>query len=70
MIADADHGYGNAMNAQRAIRELDHAGLATVTIEDTVYLQPFGGNDANLLSIDEEVGKMKAALAGRTDPIW
>ena len=68
VIADADHGYGNAMNAQRTIRELDHAGLAAVTIEDTNLPQPFGSNDANLLSIDEGVGKMKAALAGRTDP--
>ena len=68
VIADADHGYGNAMNAQRTIRELDHAGLAAVTIEDTNLPQPFGSNGANLLSIDEGVGKMKAALAGRTDP--
>ncbi len=68
VIADADHGYGNAMNVQRTIRELDHAGLAAVTIEDTNLPQPFGSDDASLLSIDEGVGKMKAAVAGRTDP--
>ena len=32
VIADADHGHGNAMNVQRTIRDLDHAGLAANTI--------------------------------------
>jgi len=68
VIADADHGYGNAMNVQRTIRELDHAGLAAITIEDTDLPQPFGSINAQLLSIEEGTGKMRAAVAGRVDP--
>ena len=68
VIADADHGYGNAMNVQRTIRELDHAGLAAITIEDTDLPQPFGSVNAQLLSIEESTGKMRAAVAGRIDP--
>lgn len=68
VIADADHGYGNAMNVQRTIRELDHAGLAAITIEDTDLPQPFGSVNAQLLSIEEGAGKMRAAVAGRVDP--
>lgn len=68
VIADADHGYGNAMNVQRTIRELDHAGLAAITIEDTELPQPFGSVNAQLLSIEEGTGKMRAAVAGRVDP--
>ena len=68
VIADADHGYGNAMNVKRTVRELDHAGLAAVTIEDTDLPQPFSSAETKLLSIEEGVGKMKAALSGRADP--
>jgi len=68
VIADADHGYGNAMNVQRTIRELDHAGLAAITIEDTDLPQPFGSVNAQLLGIEEGTGKMRAAVAGRVDP--
>ncbi len=67
VIADADHGYGNAMNVQRTIRELDHSGLAAITIEDTDLPQPFGSEATQLLNIDEAVGKMRAAVAGRVD---
>jgi carboxyvinyl-carboxyphosphonate phosphorylmutase len=67
VIADADHGYGNAMNVQRTIRELDHAGLAAITIEDTDLPQPFGSEATQLLNIDEAVGKMRAAVSGRVD---
>ena len=68
VIADADHGYGNAMNVQRTVRDLDHAGLAAITIEDTNLPHPYGTSGASLLPIDEAVGKMKAAVSGRDDP--
>ncbi len=69
LFADADHGYGNALNVKRTVEELDFAGLAGLSIEDTDLPQPFGsGGKASLLSIDEGVGKMKAALEGRSDP--
>jgi carboxyvinyl-carboxyphosphonate phosphorylmutase len=35
VIADADHGYGNALNVMRTIVELERAGVAALTIEDT-----------------------------------
>jgi carboxyvinyl-carboxyphosphonate phosphorylmutase len=67
VIADADHGYGNAMNVQRTIRELDHSGLAAITIEDTDLPQPFGSETTQLLDINEAVGKMRAAVSGRVN---
>ncbi len=69
LFADADHGYGNALNVKRTVEELETAGLAGLAIEDTDLPQPFGGGGApTLLSIEEGVGKMRAALAGRADP--
>ncbi len=69
LFADADHGYGNALNVKRTVEELEAAGLAGLAIEDTNLPQPFGsGGKASLLSIEEGVGKMRAALAGRSDP--
>jgi len=69
LFADADHGYGNALNVMRTVEELEAAGIAGLTIEDTDLPQPYGsGGKARLLGIEEGVGKMKAALAGRRDP--
>src|SRR5262249_51761317 len=69
LIVDADHGYGNALNVMRTVQELEHAGVSGLTIEDTVLPKPFGhsGSDA-LTSIEEGVGKMRAAIAARSDP--
>ena len=69
LLVDADHGYGNALNVMRTVEELETAGVAGLTIEDTALPQGFGaGGASKLLSIEEGVGKMKAALAGRRDP--
>ena len=68
LCVDADHGYGNALSVKRTVEELETAGVSALTIEDTLLPTPFGGNDAQLISIAEGVGKMKAALAGRQDP--
>ena len=69
LLVDADHGYGNALNVKRTVEELETAGVAALTIEDTVLPKQFGEKDAlRLISIEEGVGKMKAALAGRQDP--
>jgi oxaloacetate decarboxylase len=68
LLVDADHGYGNALNVKRTIEELETSGVAALTIEDTDLPQPHGiGGATRLLSIDEGVGKMKAALEGRQD---
>ena len=69
LMVDADHGYGNALNVKRTVEELETAGVAALTIEDTVLPRSFGNaGEDQLISLEEGVGKMKAALAGRQDP--
>jgi|JI10StandDraft_1071094.scaffolds.fasta_scaffold229884_3 carboxyvinyl-carboxyphosphonate phosphorylmutase len=69
VLVDADHGFGNALSVTRTVQELEAAGVAGLTIEDTELPQAFGaGAAARLTSVDEGVGKMRAALAGRQDP--
>src|ERR1700749_3093761 len=68
VVVDADHGYGNALNARRTIEELETAGAAGLTIEDTLLPQAFGETKTQLISLEEGVGKVKAALDGRGDP--
>jgi carboxyvinyl-carboxyphosphonate phosphorylmutase len=68
LIVDADHGYGNALNVKRTVEELETAGVACLTIEDTLLPTRFGNHGTEFLSLSEGVGKMKAALAGRQDP--
>src|SRR6195256_3766016 len=68
VIVDADHGYGNALNVRRTVQELETAGAAGLTIEDTLLPQAFGQTRTQLISLEEGVGKMQAALDGRGDP--
>lgn len=69
LMVDADHGYGNALSVMRTVEELETAGVAALTIEDTLLPRGFGANgEEQLISLEEGVGKMKAALAGRQDP--
>ena len=68
VLVDADHGYGNALNVRRTVEELEVAGAAGLTIEDTLLPQPFGQTGTQLISLEEGVGKMKAALDARDDP--
>jgi oxaloacetate decarboxylase len=68
VLVDADHGYGNALNVRRTVQELEMAGAAGLTIEDTLLPQAYGAPEPQLISIEEGVGKMKAALDGRSDP--
>ena len=68
LCVDADHGYGNAMSVKRTVEELETAGVSALTIEDTLLPTAFGGDEGQLISIEEGVGKMRAALAGRQDP--
>jgi oxaloacetate decarboxylase len=67
LIVDADHGYGNALNVKRTVEELETAGVAALTIEDTLLPAAYGATSPKLIPIAEGVGKMKAALAGRQD---
>src|ERR1700759_882104 len=68
VLVDADHGYGNALNVRRTVEELETAGAAGLTIEDTLLPQAFGQARTQLISLEEGVGKMKAALDARGDP--
>lgn len=69
LLVDADHGYGNALNVKRTVEELETAGLAALSIEDTVLPTCYGEvGQTRLITIDEGIGKMRAAIAGRQDP--
>lgn len=69
VMVDADHGYGNALNVLRTVEELETAGIAGLSIEDTTLpLAHAAAKAPAMLSIEEGCGKMKAALAGRRDP--
>lgn len=68
VIADADHGYGNALNVMRTVEELERAGVAALTIEDTLLPAQFGRKSTDLITIEEGIGKVKAALEARIDP--
>ena len=68
VIADADHGYGNALNVMRTVVELERAGIAALTIEDTLLPAQFGRKSTDLISVEEGVGKIRAALEARVDP--
>ena len=69
ILIDADHGYGNALNVRRTVTELETAGVAALSIEDTMLPTPFrSGGKPHLISIEEGIGKMRAAVAGRSDP--
>jgi oxaloacetate decarboxylase len=68
VVVDADHGYGNALNVRRTIEELETVGAAGLTIEDTLLPPAYGETKTQLISLEEGVGKMKAALDARRDP--
>ncbi len=68
LMVDADHGYGNALNVMRTVEELEVAGVSGMSIEDTELPQPYGmDGKQRLLSLEEGVGKMQAAVAARAD---
>ena len=67
LMCDADHGYGNALSVMRTVEELEAAGVAAFTIEDTELPAPYAADAPRILSLEEGVGKMKAALAARSD---
>ncbi|MEJ5902560.1 isocitrate lyase/PEP mutase family protein [Ochrobactrum teleogrylli] len=70
VIADIDTAYGNAINAMRTIREFESVGVAAVIMEDQVSPKrcPICVGGVEIVPIDEAVGKIKAAVAARTNP--
>ncbi len=69
VIADADTGYGNALNLVRAVREFERVGVAAIHIEDQVTPKRCGHLEGKeVVSLVEMEKKLEAALASRTDP--
>jgi carboxyvinyl-carboxyphosphonate phosphorylmutase len=68
LLVDADHGYGNALNVRRTVEEVENAGAAALTIEDTLLPKGFNQKGNKLINVEEGVGKMRAALQARQDP--
>jgi len=68
VIADADTGYGNALNVMRTVREYEGAGVAGLHIEDQVAPKRCGHfSGKEVISREEMIGKIKAALDSRRD---
>ena len=68
IMVDAEDGFGNAVNVWRCVRELEAAGVSGIEIEDNVVPKQFGVADPGLNPIATQIGKLKAAMASRTDP--
>ncbi len=69
LIADADTGYGNAMNVARTIRAYERAGVSACHIEDQQMPKRCGHFDEKkVVPLEEMTSKIKAALDARTDP--
>ena len=68
LIADADTGYGNAVNAYRTVRAYARAGVAAVQIEDQVSPKKCGHTKGKLVvPLPEMVGKIRAACDARAE---
>jgi 2-methylisocitrate lyase-like PEP mutase family enzyme len=69
VIADADTGYGNELNVTRTVREYENAGVSGLHIEDQVSPKRCGHLDGKeLVSREEFIAKIRAAVAARQDP--
>jgi methylisocitrate lyase len=68
ILADADTGYGNAINVARTVRSFERAGVAALFIEDQVAPKRCGHMDGKrVIPVADMVAKLKAALDARTD---
>jgi len=69
IIADADTGYGNAVNLVRSVREFERAGVAAIHIEDQITPKRCGHLDGKeVIPRGEMEMKLVAALNTRSDP--
>lgn len=68
LIADADTGFGNAVNVQRTVRRFERAGAAMIQLEDQAFPKRCGHLDGKaVVPVDEMCGKLRAALDARHD---
>jgi oxaloacetate decarboxylase len=68
IMVDAEDGFGNAVTVWRCVRELEAAGVSAIEIEDNVVPRQFGVQNPGLNPVATQVGKLRAAVAARTDP--
>src|SRR5271156_1444825 len=69
VIADADTGYGNELNTTRTVREYERRGVAGLHIEDQGFPKKCGHLDNKaIVSLDEFLAKIRAAVAAKRDP--
>lgn len=69
LIADADTGYGNALNVRRTVQLYEAAGVAALHIEDQVTPKRCGHLSGHqVISRAEFAGKIRAAVEARKDP--
>ena len=69
VIADADTGYGNALNVRRAVREFERAGVAAFHLEDQTFPKRCGHyDDKSVVPTAEMVQKLRAARDALSDP--
>src|SRR5438105_15702394 len=69
LIADADTGYGNALNVRRTVREYERAGAAALHIEDQVFPKRCGFFEGKeVIPCQEASAKVRAAIDARSDP--
>lgn len=68
VIADADTGYGNYLNATRTVQEYEKAGVSAIQIEDQIFPKKCGHMEGHkLISIEDMVAKVRAAVASKKD---
>lgn len=67
IIADADHGFGNALNVMRTVTELQKAGVAALTLEDTHLPARYEEQSPVLIQREEAASKIYAARFARSD---
>lgn len=69
VIVDADTGYGGPLNVIRTVRAFERAGISGIQIEDQSWPKKCGHEGGrNLVSTQEMVGRIKAAVDARIDP--
>ncbi|RYY77492.1 MAG: isocitrate lyase/PEP mutase family protein, partial [Comamonadaceae bacterium] len=70
IFVDADTGYGGVLNVARTVREFEKAGAAALQLEDQISPKrcPAATTSSTLVSVDDALARIKAALDARTDP--
>ena len=69
VVADIDTGFGNAINARRAVIEFERAGVAAIQIEDQVFPKRCGHfSGKEIIPLPEMLAKLRAVLEARRDP--